>query len=82
MAETSAPRPSIALVVSDIDGTLITSNHEMTQATRAQAERLYAAGIGLSLASSRPPRSIIPFAEALDLRATAASSPQARSPPR
>jgi Cof subfamily protein (haloacid dehalogenase superfamily) len=59
----------IALVVSDIDGTLITSNHEVTDATRAAAARLYERGIGLTLSSSRPPRSIRPLAEALKLSA-------------
>ena len=58
----------IALLVSDIDGTLITSNHEVTEATRSTAARLYENGIKLSLASSRPPRSIRPLAEALNLR--------------
>lgn len=57
----------IALVISDIDGTLITSNHEVTAATRATAARLHARGIALALASSRPPRSIFPLAAALDL---------------
>src|SRR5713226_2116950 len=58
----------IALVISDIDGTLITSNHEVTEATKAAATKLYDRGIALSLASSRPPRSIVPLAEALKLR--------------
>jgi len=66
---TSADKPSpIALVISDIDGTLITSNHEVTEATRAAAAKLYDRGIELSLASSRPPRSIVPLADALNLR--------------
>lgn len=69
MAEANAHPSNIALVISDIDGTLITSNHELTEATRAEARRLYDSGIHLSLASSRPPRSILPFAEALGLRA-------------
>ncbi len=64
----SEARSSIALVVSDIDGTLITSNHEVTDATRQAAARLYERGVQLSLASSRPPRSIRPLAEALGLR--------------
>jgi Cof subfamily protein (haloacid dehalogenase superfamily) len=68
MAEANALPSSIALVISDIDGTLITSNHELTDATRAEAQRLYDKGIHLSLASSRPPRSILPFAESLQLR--------------
>jgi Cof subfamily protein (haloacid dehalogenase superfamily) len=61
------------LVISDIDGTLITSNHEVTAATKRTAARLYEAGIALTLSSSRPPRSIKPLAEALQLRAPFAS---------
>ncbi|HMG36261.1 MAG TPA: HAD family hydrolase [Blastocatellia bacterium] len=62
-----------SLVVSDIDGTLITSNHEVTEATRRTALRIQDAGIALSLASSRPPRSIRPIAEILGLRSPFAS---------
>jgi len=58
----------IALVVSDIDGTLITSNHEVTESTKHAAGKLYERGIELALASSRPPRSIVPLADALNLR--------------
>ncbi|HSB08214.1 MAG TPA: HAD family hydrolase [Blastocatellia bacterium] len=68
MTLASPNHSSIALVISDIDGTLITSNHEVTEATKAAAGRLYDRGIALSLASSRPPRSIIPLAGALKLR--------------
>lgn len=57
------------LVISDIDGTLITSNHEVTEATRHAASELLAHGIQLTLASSRPPRSIRPLAAALGLDA-------------
>jgi Cof subfamily protein (haloacid dehalogenase superfamily) len=65
----SSDKPApIALVISDIDGTLITSNHEVSEATRATAEKLYNRGIELSLASSRPPRSIIPLANTLNMR--------------
>lgn len=65
----SGDKPSsIALVISDIDGTLITSNHEVSEATRTTAARLYERGIELSLASSRPPRSIVPLADALNLQ--------------
>lgn len=59
---------SISLVVSDIDGTLITSNHELTDSTKRTATEIQDAGIALSLCSSRPPRSISPLAEALGLR--------------
>jgi hypothetical protein len=60
--------PPIALVVSDIDGTLITSNHEVTEASKLAAAKLQDRGVALSLASSRPPRSIVPLADALKLR--------------
>ena len=60
--------PNISLVISDIDGTLITSNHEVTEATKVAARELHDRKIALSLASSRPPRSIRPLAEALALR--------------
>jgi len=63
-----ATKPSpIAFVVSDIDGTLITSNHEVTAGTRHAAKKLRDRGIALSLASSRPPRSIVPLADELEL---------------
>lgn len=68
MTETSAARLPIALVISDIDGTLITSNHEIAESTRQAAMRLYERGLNLSLCSSRPPRSIRPLAETLALQ--------------
>ena len=63
----TAVSSEIALVISDIDGTLITSNHELTDATRHTAAALRDSGIGLSVASSRPPRSIRPIADGLGL---------------
>jgi Cof subfamily protein (haloacid dehalogenase superfamily) len=68
MTEPTAAALPIALVISDIDGTLITSNHEIAESTRSAALRLYERGINLSLCSSRPPRSIRPLAETLALR--------------
>ncbi len=67
MNATDLKAQPIALVISDIDGTIITSNHEVTDATKAAARKLRERGIYLSLASSRPPRSIRPIAEALGL---------------
>jgi Cof subfamily protein (haloacid dehalogenase superfamily) len=61
--------PNIELVVSDIDGTLITSNHEITPETKRVALELRLSGIHLCLASARPPRSIKPIARELGLRA-------------
>jgi Cof subfamily protein (haloacid dehalogenase superfamily) len=68
MTDATAAALPIALVISDIDGTLITSNHEIAESTRRAALRLYERGLHLSLCSSRPPRSIRPLAETLALR--------------
>lgn len=59
--------PEIGLVISDIDGTLLTSNHELTRSAKKAAKRLVDSGIKLALASSRPPRAIRPIAECLNL---------------
>ena len=45
----------IALVVSDVDGTLVTPDKQLTDAARRAVARLQAAGIGFTLTSSRPP---------------------------
>ena len=57
----------IELVISDIDGTLLTSNHELSASTKKAAQKLVNADIKLALASSRPPRAIEPIAESLNL---------------
>jgi Cof subfamily protein (haloacid dehalogenase superfamily) len=44
----------IALVVSDVDGTLLTKDKVLTEAARAAARKLHAAGIGFTIVSSRP----------------------------
>lgn len=45
----------ISLLVSDVDGTLVTKDKTLTDANIAAAKRLQAAGVHLSLVSSRPP---------------------------
>jgi hypothetical protein len=45
----------IALVISDVDGTLVTSEKRLTDKARDAVARLHAAGIGFTLTSSRPP---------------------------
>ncbi|GJE26046.1 Cof-type HAD-IIB family hydrolase [Methylobacterium organophilum] len=57
----------IALVVSDVDGTLVTTDKRLTPATVAAVRRLQAAGIAFTLASSRPPIGLKALVEALDL---------------
>jgi Cof subfamily protein (haloacid dehalogenase superfamily) len=44
----------IALVVSDVDGTLLTTDKTLTEGTRDAVRRLHAAGIGFTITSSRP----------------------------
>ena len=44
----------IALVVSDVDGTLLTGDKTLTGGARAAVRRLHDAGIGFTIISSRP----------------------------
>ena len=44
----------IALVVSDVDGTLLTKDKTLTEASQAAVRRLHLAGIGFTITSSRP----------------------------
>jgi Cof subfamily protein (haloacid dehalogenase superfamily) len=44
----------IALVVSDVDGTLLTKDKTLTDASKAAVAKLHAAGIGFTITSSRP----------------------------
>jgi Cof subfamily protein (haloacid dehalogenase superfamily) len=44
----------IALVVSDVDGTLLTKDKTLTEAAKAAVRRLHDAGIGFTITSSRP----------------------------
>ena len=44
----------IALVVSDVDGTLVTKEKVLTDAARGAVRRLGEAGIGFTIVSSRP----------------------------
>jgi len=58
----------IRLVVSDVDGTLVTHDKRLTDATRAAVRRLGDHGIGFTVTSSRPPFGIASIIEALDLK--------------
>jgi len=44
----------IALVVSDVDGTLVTKDKILTDDARAAVRRLHEANIGFTVVSSRP----------------------------
>jgi Cof subfamily protein (haloacid dehalogenase superfamily) len=45
----------ITLVISDVDGTLLDDNKQLTPGAPAAVQRLYAAGIRFTIASARPP---------------------------
>ncbi|MCD0416394.1 Cof-type HAD-IIB family hydrolase [Rubrivivax sp. JA1024] len=45
----------IQLVVSDVDGTLVTTDKQLTDRAREAVKRLEASGVGFTLTSSRPP---------------------------
>jgi Cof subfamily protein (haloacid dehalogenase superfamily) len=45
----------IALVVSDVDGTLVTKDKLLTDGAKRAVQRLHDAGIGFTITSSRPP---------------------------
>ncbi|MGH1587057.1 Cof-type HAD-IIB family hydrolase [Methylobacterium phyllosphaerae] len=57
----------IALVISDVDGTLVTGDKRLTTATVTAVRRLRAAGIGFSIASARPPIGLRSLVAELDL---------------
>jgi Cof subfamily protein (haloacid dehalogenase superfamily) len=57
----------VRLLVSDIDGTLVTKDKRLTEATHEAVGKLARAGIALALTSSRPPHGIEVFAAALKL---------------
>ena len=63
----AAPGKTIRLVVSDIDGTIVTKDKTVLPATIAAVGRLNEAGIKLALVSSRPPPGIASVREALGL---------------
>jgi Cof subfamily protein (haloacid dehalogenase superfamily) len=58
----------IALLVSDIDGTLVTPSKALTTGARAAVRRLEAAGVGFTLVSSRPPRGMAALVAELAVR--------------
>jgi Cof subfamily protein (haloacid dehalogenase superfamily) len=70
----SAPEPGgahppepIRLVVSDVDGTLVTPDKTLTPASVAAVRRLKESGVGFTLISSRPPRGMAALIERLEV---------------
>ncbi|HUB94953.1 MAG TPA: HAD hydrolase family protein, partial [Stellaceae bacterium] len=58
----------IALVVSDVDGTLVTPDKILTERARAAVASLARHGIAFTIISSRPPFGLKKLVEALNLR--------------
>lgn len=57
----------VALVISDVDGTLVGSDKRLTERTRAAVAALRRRGIGFTLVSSRPPFGMRMLVEPLNL---------------
>ena len=62
------PMSRISLVISDVDGTLVTTAKVLTERSRAAVARLDALGIAFSIVSSRPPFGLRTLVEPLRLR--------------
>jgi Cof subfamily protein (haloacid dehalogenase superfamily) len=59
---------NIKLFVSDVDGTLLNAQKELTEATRKAIQHLRTAGVAISLISSWPPRGMKWLIDELDLQ--------------
>jgi Cof subfamily protein (haloacid dehalogenase superfamily) len=59
---------AILLVISDVDGTLVTPDKQITKASARAAQLLYEKGIGLTVVSSRPPVGLRMLVEPLSLQ--------------
>ncbi|MFC3579579.1 Cof-type HAD-IIB family hydrolase [Sphingomonas hylomeconis] len=60
---------AIRLVVSDVDGTLVDKQKQVTDSTAAAVARLAAAGVGFTIISARPRSGMMPIAEKLGIDA-------------
>jgi Cof subfamily protein (haloacid dehalogenase superfamily) len=63
-----APGEKPDLLISDVDGTLVTKDKVLTSAAIAASRKLDAAGIGFSLISARPPRGLMHVVGLMNLR--------------
>jgi Cof subfamily protein (haloacid dehalogenase superfamily) len=55
------------IVFLDIDGTLVNSEKKITKATKESLMRIQKAGVKLAIASGRPSKGVIPYAQELEL---------------
>lgn len=70
MSEQQLPK---RLVISDVDGTLLDPNKQLTEAARAAIRDLEVSGVGFTFVSARPPRALLPLAQAVGLKLPFAS---------
>ncbi|MCI0672674.1 MAG: HAD hydrolase family protein, partial [Myxococcaceae bacterium] len=68
-----APAPDIALLLADVDGTLLTSDKQLTSRAERAVHRLRDAGITLAITSGRPPLGMRMFLPRLALTAPVAA---------
>jgi len=68
MNDSSMPESRVTLVISDVDGTLLDNNKELTSEAPAAVQRLYKAGIRFTIASARPPRMVRELVTKLQVR--------------
>jgi Cof subfamily protein (haloacid dehalogenase superfamily) len=64
----SVARPEIRLLLSDVDGTLVTMDKTLTVRSIEAVHKLHDAGIGFAITSGRPPRGMSMLVEPLALR--------------
>jgi Cof subfamily protein (haloacid dehalogenase superfamily) len=67
MVSRRPPTTKISAIVSDVDGTLVTNEKQLTDRSRAAVAAIRKAGIPFSIISSRPPRGIAPLMKALGI---------------
>jgi Cof subfamily protein (haloacid dehalogenase superfamily) len=67
MTSRRTPTTKISAIVSDVDGTLVTNEKQLTDRTQAAVAAIRKAGLPFSIISSRPPRGIASLMKALDI---------------
>jgi Cof subfamily protein (haloacid dehalogenase superfamily) len=67
MADKTADKPKISLVLADVDGTLVTEQKALTERAQEAVRRLREVGIRFAITSGRPPLGMAMLFDALDL---------------
>lgn len=67
MSQQSVTNPTIKLVVSDIDGTILNSRHQVSTFTKETVQKTTAAGVPFVLASARSPRGMEAIAQEMGI---------------